>query len=98
MRNNEVAYKNVVLIPLAAYDEGLYAAMLIVREINGLQRASGVLGHFTAPAEARRFALEYGMAEIDDRQPGAMVTAGAAAAARQSETNGGPLLALRHAA
>ncbi|SAL60986.1 hypothetical protein [Caballeronia telluris] len=71
MRDTEVAYKNVVLIPLAAYDEGLYAAMLIVREVNGLQRASGVLGHFSGPLEARQFALTYGMAEIDDRPPGA---------------------------
>ena len=67
MRDNEVAYKSVVLVPLAAYDEGLYAAMLIVRELNGLQRASGVLGHFPSAVDARNFALAYGMAEIDDR-------------------------------
>jgi hypothetical protein len=68
MQDAEIAYKNVVLIPLAAYDEGLYAAMLIVRELNGLQRASGVLGHFRVAADARDFALAYGIAEIDERR------------------------------
>jgi hypothetical protein len=67
MRDAEIAYKNVVLIPLAAYDEGSYAAMLIVRELDGLQRASGVLGHFPSPIDARKFALDYGMTEIDAR-------------------------------
>jgi hypothetical protein len=67
MRDAEIAYKNVVLIPLAAYDEGTYAAMLIVREQDGLQRASGVLGHFPCPTDARKFALAYGMTEIDAR-------------------------------
>lgn len=68
MQYAEIAYKNVVLIPLAAYDDGLYAAMLIVREGDGLQRATGVLGHFPCPVDARKFALAYGMAEIDERQ------------------------------
>lgn len=68
MRDAEVTYKNVVLIPLAAYDEGTYAAMLIVREQDGLQRASGVLGHFACALDARKFALGYGMTEIDARR------------------------------
>lgn len=67
MRDAEIAYKNVVLIPLAAYDEGSYAAMLIVRELDGLQRASGILGHFPCPVDARKFALDYGMTQIDAR-------------------------------
>ena len=67
MKEAEVTYKNVVLIPLAAYDDGLYAAMLIVGESSGVQRASGVLGHFPCPVAARKFALDYGMAEIDER-------------------------------
>ena len=67
MQYAEIAYENVVLIPLAAYDEGMYAAMLIVREIDGVQRATGVLGHFPCPVDARKFALAYGMAEIDQR-------------------------------
>jgi len=72
MRDGEIAYKNVVLIPLAAYDDGTYAAMLIVRELDGLQRASGILGHFACALDARKFALAYGMTEIDaqrDAQP-----------------------------
>ena len=67
MRDGEIAYKNVVLIPLAAYDDGTYAAMLIVRELDGLQRASGILGHFACALDARKFALAYGMTEIDAR-------------------------------
>ncbi|KQR76451.1 hypothetical protein ASG35_15435 [Burkholderia sp. Leaf177] len=68
MRDGEIAYKNVVLIPLAAYDDGTYAAMLIVREFDGLQRASGILGHFACALDARKFALAYGMTEIDARR------------------------------
>jgi hypothetical protein len=67
MKEAEITYKNVVLIPMAAYDDGLYAAMLIVGELSGLQRATGVLGHFPCPLAARKFALDYGMAEIDER-------------------------------
>lgn len=77
MRNTEVAYKDVFLIPLAAYDEGQYAAMLIVKELNGVQRASGVLGHFPCAGTARSFALDYGRAEIDHREP--QVQSGASA-------------------
>jgi hypothetical protein len=67
MRDGEIGYKNVVLIPMAAYDGGTYAAMLIVRELDGLQRASGILGHFACALDARKFALAYGMTEIDAR-------------------------------
>jgi hypothetical protein len=69
MQETGITYKNVVLIPLAAYDDGLYAAMLIIGEMNGLQRATGVLGHFPCPVDARKFALAYGMAEVDERGP-----------------------------
>ena len=68
MRDGEIAYKNVVLIPMAAYDDGTYAAMLIVRELDGLQRASGILGHFACALDARKFALAHGMNEIDARR------------------------------
>jgi hypothetical protein len=67
MSNPEIVYHGHALIPSAAFDEGLYAAMLVVRGRDGVQRASGVLGHFPCKAEACRFAIEYGMAEIDKR-------------------------------
>ncbi|AME26058.1 MULTISPECIES: hypothetical protein [Burkholderiaceae] len=67
MRDGEISYKDVTLIPLAAYDDGTYAAMLIVRELDGMQRASGILGHFACALDARKFALAYGMTEIDAR-------------------------------
>ncbi len=68
MQNAEILYKSYVLIPMAAYDEGLYASMLIVKKPDGVQRATGVLGLFPCPVDARRFALSYGMAEIDQRR------------------------------
>ncbi len=67
MLSIEVLYKGSILIPLAAFDDGLYASMLIVGKSDGVQRASGVLGHFTNSDAARKFAVEYGMAEIDHR-------------------------------
>jgi hypothetical protein len=71
METAEVAYKNFVLTPLAAYDEGRYAAMLIVRKPDGTQRATDVLGIFPCAPEARRFAIAYGISQIDaKRLPG----------------------------
>jgi hypothetical protein len=68
MENFEVAYKTFVLTPLAAYDDGMYAAMLIVRKPDGTQRATDVLGRFPCAIEARRFAIAHGMAQIDARK------------------------------
>ncbi|MFM0140150.1 hypothetical protein [Caballeronia grimmiae] len=65
MENGEVVYKGFVLRPLAAYDDGMYAAMLILRNRDGIQTASGVLGSFACAIDARRFALKHGMHEID---------------------------------
>jgi len=61
----ELTYKGVVLIPLAAFDAGSYAAMVIVETPDESQRASGVLGNFPTADEACRYAVEYGMAEVD---------------------------------
>ncbi|MDR5736251.1 MULTISPECIES: hypothetical protein [Caballeronia] len=65
MENGEVTYKSFVLRPLAAYDDGMYVAMLILRNGDGIQTASGVLGSFACALDARRFALKHGMDEID---------------------------------
>jgi hypothetical protein len=65
MNIDEVTYRNFVLLPLAAYDDGMYAAMLILRNGDGIQTASGVLGRFACALDARRFALKHGMAQID---------------------------------
>jgi hypothetical protein len=65
MENGEVVYKNFVLRPLAAYDDGMYVAMLILRNGDGIQTATGVLGSFACALDARRFALKHGMDEID---------------------------------
>ncbi|QIE29885.1 hypothetical protein SBC1_76430 (plasmid) [Caballeronia sp. SBC1] len=60
-----VTYKGFFLTPLAAFDEGSYAAMVIVERPDHSEKASGVLGHFANPDAACRCAVEYGMAEID---------------------------------
>lgn len=67
MENLEVVYKTFVLTPLAAYDDGMYAAMLIVRKPDGTERATDVLGRFPCAVEARKFAIAYGMSQIDAR-------------------------------
>ncbi|MFL9932471.1 hypothetical protein P0D88_25295 [Paraburkholderia sp. RL18-103-BIB-C] len=64
----EVAYMGLVLTPLAAYDEGMYAAMLIVRKPDGTERATEVLGRFPCAAEARRVAIAFGVSQIDARR------------------------------
>jgi hypothetical protein len=43
----------------------MYVAMLILRNGDGIQTASGVLGSFACALDARRFALKHGMDEID---------------------------------
>jgi hypothetical protein len=68
MEDAEVAYKSFVLVPLAAYDDGTYASMLILRKSDGTQRATGVLGSFSNAREARTFAIAYGISEIDARR------------------------------
>lgn len=68
MQNAEVTHKTFILTPLAAYDEGMYAALLIVRKPDGTQRATKELGRFSSALEACRFAIAHGMAEIDARR------------------------------
>jgi hypothetical protein len=63
----EITYKGFALTPVVARDEQMYAAMLIIRAPDGIQRTTGVLGDFPCPLEAQRFALVHGMAEIDHR-------------------------------
>jgi hypothetical protein len=67
MLHTGVNYKGFILLPVIAPDGQMYAAMLVVRAMDGVQRATGLLGDFPCPLEARRFALSYGMAEIDNR-------------------------------
>jgi len=67
MLDGEMTYKGFGIQPLAAYDEGRYAAMVIVRSPDGYQRASDVLGSFADPMEAKQHALRQGMSEVDRR-------------------------------
>jgi len=69
MSNLAITYKGFVLIPLAAREAGQYAAMVIIREPDNSERASGVLGHFANANAACQFAIEYGMAQVDRREP-----------------------------
>ncbi|MDR5815120.1 MULTISPECIES: hypothetical protein [unclassified Caballeronia] len=67
MKQTRFEYRGFVVIPMAAFDGGLYAAMAIVCDDRGQQRASGVLGHFDSAEEASAFALSAGKDEIDHR-------------------------------
>ncbi|MDR5741276.1 MULTISPECIES: hypothetical protein [unclassified Caballeronia] len=58
-------YRGFVITPLAAFDDGLYTSMLILRDKAGRQRATGMLGQFASANEACQFALAVGMEEID---------------------------------
>ena len=68
MESAAIAYKTFLLTPLAAYDEGMYAAILIVRKPDGTQRATEVLGRFPHALEAHRYAIAHGMAQIDAKR------------------------------
>jgi hypothetical protein len=65
MSKVEVMYKGFRLIPLAAYDDGTYASMLIIGRADESQRASSVLGSFVDADSACQYAIEYGIAQID---------------------------------
>jgi hypothetical protein len=65
MNYSDVSYRGYLLKPLAAFDSGKYAAIVIF-EKDGKQRASDVLGRFASPEEACEFALRFGRSEIDD--------------------------------
>ncbi|MDR5857761.1 hypothetical protein P9239_02910 [Caballeronia sp. LZ062] len=66
----EVLYKGFVLTAIAVEDAGgLYTAMVIIRTPAGGLRASGGLGQFACALQARRYAIEYGMADVDERDP-----------------------------
>jgi hypothetical protein len=62
-----MAYRGFLITPLAAYDGGLYAAMVIIGDCYGSQRASGVLGQFASAEEACSYALVFGKEEVDRR-------------------------------
>jgi hypothetical protein len=54
-------------MPLIVFERGAYVAMVVVREPDGVERASGALGRFSFRSGAYKFAIDYGMAEIDKR-------------------------------
>jgi hypothetical protein len=64
-QTRDVTYKGYRLTAMAVVEEDLFAAMLIVRDPSGTKRASGMLGKFASAIGAERYALAYGMAEID---------------------------------
>lgn len=78
MNQEQVNYRGFVITAMAAFDGGLYAAMTIICDGDGLQRASGVLGHFASADEACRFALLSGKDDVDRRAWPASTSAAAA--------------------
>jgi hypothetical protein len=65
--HQQIHYRGFVITPLAAYDGGMYAAMVIIGDPEGLQRASGVLGQFASAEEACTYALVVGKEEVERR-------------------------------
>jgi len=65
----EVRYKGFTLSPIAVDEGSFYTAMVIVGAPDGEIRASGALGQFACALSARQYALAYGMAEVDHREP-----------------------------
>ncbi len=64
---SRIHYRGFTITPLAAYDSGLYAAMVILSDPSGTQRASGVLGTFASAEEACTYAMAFGKEEVDRR-------------------------------
>ncbi|WP_175946340.1 hypothetical protein [Caballeronia sp. BCC1704] len=65
----EVLYKGCTLSPIAIDDGDFYSAMVVIGMPSGDRRASGTLGQFPCALSARQFALAYGMADVDHREP-----------------------------
>jgi len=65
----DVRYKGWTLSPIVVSEGDSYTAMLIVASPDGETRASGALGQFPCALLARQYALAYGMAEVDHREP-----------------------------
>jgi hypothetical protein len=65
----EVRYKGFTLSPIAVDEGNYYTAMVIIGAADGEIRASGALGQFACALSARRYALAYGMADVDHREP-----------------------------
>jgi hypothetical protein len=61
----QTCYRGYSISPFAAYDGGLYAAMVIIGDQHGRQRASGILGHFASAEEACAYAAMFGREEVD---------------------------------
>jgi hypothetical protein len=68
MNKSEVRYRGFVLTPSTEFVEGMYSARLTVRAPDATLRSENALGRFYTEVEARRFAILYGMAEIDGRE------------------------------
>jgi hypothetical protein len=65
----EILYKGCTMSPIAIDDGGLFTAMVVVYTPDGEMRSSGALGQFACALSARQFAIAYGMAEVDRREP-----------------------------
>ncbi|SAL02815.1 hypothetical protein AWB80_08446 [Caballeronia pedi] len=61
----EMRYKERVLAPDIAEDDGKYAIKVLIRLPEGMLHTTDLLGDFPCPVEALRFAFQYGMAHID---------------------------------
>lgn len=65
----EILYKGCMLLPIAVDDGEFHTAMVVVNKPDGGKHASGALGRFPSALSARQFAVAYGMAVVDRREP-----------------------------
>ena len=61
----EATFKGYLLTGLAVPDGSMFSSMLILRLPNGDQIASGTLQRFESASEAKQFAVEYGIRQIE---------------------------------
>jgi hypothetical protein len=61
----EATFKGYLLTGLAVPDGSKFASMLILRMPNGDQLATGALQRFESASEAKQFAVEYGITQIE---------------------------------
>ncbi|SAL87572.1 hypothetical protein AWB67_07437 [Caballeronia terrestris] len=67
MDSPQVRFQGFSLSSHTFFAAGTYSVTLIIRAPDGLQRASELMGNFPCRADARKFAIEYGMAQIAER-------------------------------
>ncbi|SAL82916.1 hypothetical protein AWB67_06261 [Caballeronia terrestris] len=67
MDSPQVRFQGFSLPSHTSFAAGTYSVTLFIRAPNGLQRASELISNCPCQTDARKFAIEYGMAQIAER-------------------------------